>query len=81
MSSEPSHIYIDFKDRSFTNKLARINYRIWRCLFTSAWFYFTPFMFIFLSFHIPYAAQEALEAEDASVTVKIGDAFVRIEPI
>lgn len=55
VEGEPEFIYIDFRrDRSCKNKLARMMYVLLRMFFASIWFYFIPFVSIYLSYSIPY---------------------------
>ena len=42
----PSRIRIDFKDRSRSNKLFYVTYRILRIAYVSVWFYFWPFIMV-----------------------------------
>ena len=42
----PNRIRIDFKDRSRSNKMYYLVYRILRITYVSVWFYFWPFIMI-----------------------------------
>ena len=51
----PKYIYIEFGKRpTIGNKFARLVYVSMYSLFCSVWFYFIPFVSIFLSYQIPY---------------------------
>lgn len=50
---ETQHIYIGFKDRSFSNKLLYIIYRVFRTIHVSFWFYFFPLLGVLGSFYVP----------------------------
>ena len=41
---------IKFKDRSCSNKLMRVIYRVFRSIYVSIFFYFQPFIVIFIYF-------------------------------
>lgn len=55
IKGEPEFIYIDFwNNRTCGQKVARGFYVFLRMFFASVWFYFIPFVSIYLSFAIPY---------------------------
>ena len=50
----PRYIYVDFcKGRSCCNKMLFVIYKVLKCLYTSAWFYFMPYATIICSYTIP----------------------------
>ena len=62
MEGEPDYIYIDYRTgRTCGNKVARGVYVFLRMFFASIWFYFIPFVSIYLSYAIPYRFIEAAE--------------------
>ena len=65
MEGEPDYIYIDYRTgRTCGNKVARGVYVFLRMFFASIWFYFIPFVSIYLSYAIPY---RFIEAADSTV--------------
>ena len=48
------YIYVDFWQRTFTQKLIRIIYLICRSFYVSVWFYFMPFLTLLGSYFVPY---------------------------
>ena len=50
---EPEYIYVNFWERSWGNKIARIIYSICKIVYVTLWFYFIPFTSIYLSYYIP----------------------------
>ncbi len=60
-SGEPEYIHVKFSDRKCGNKLARLNYCLWRVVFASVWFYFIPFSSIYLSYCIPFRFNEDVQ--------------------
>ena len=53
----PQYIYVDFwRDRTCANKLLYMVYRIFKCVYTSFWYYFMPYSTIVCSFVFPLAA-------------------------
>ena len=50
----PVYIYVDFWQRTLTQKLMRIIYLICRSLYVSVWFYFLPFLTLLGSYFVPY---------------------------
>ena len=51
----PTHIRIEFSERSTGNKILYLGYRVARFFFITIWFYFAPFLAMFASYIIPYA--------------------------
>jgi hypothetical protein len=48
-----NYIKINFRDRSFMNKVLMCIYRVYRCIYIN-WFYFFPFLCLLGSFYIPF---------------------------
>ena len=49
----PRYIYVNFwDDRSCGNKILYAFYRILKCIYTSAWFYFMPYATVICSYVI-----------------------------
>ena len=49
----PTHIKVDFKERTWGNKILYLIYKLFRILLVSFWFYFVPFVAMFASYVIP----------------------------
>jgi len=43
-----------WEDRSFTNKVAFVVYKIWRLIYVNIYFYYFPFAVLLLTFSLPY---------------------------
>ena len=52
----PTHIRVQFSDRTLGNKLLYLLYKVFRILYTSVWFYFLPFVAMICSYAVPYYA-------------------------
>ena len=44
---------VEFKDRTWDNKILYIVYKMLRIVLVSVWFYFVPFVAMFASYVIP----------------------------
>lgn len=76
IEGEPEFIYIDFwEDRTCGQKVARGLYVFLRMFFASVWFYFVPFVSIYLSFSIPYqfVGQDAGDGDATEVVAESGN--------
>ena len=49
----PTHVRVEFKDRTWGNKILYVVYKIFRTVLVSVWFYFVPFVAMFASYVIP----------------------------
>ena len=47
-------VAVVFEDRDFSNKVCRVFYRILNDFYKVFWYYFAPFIALFLSYLIPY---------------------------
>ena len=50
----PDYIHVKWSERTLCNKILRLFYRLIKGLYVSMWFYFVPFLAIFLSYYLPY---------------------------
>ena len=67
----PEYIYVKFGDRSFGSKCARMNYVFWRIFVASFWYYFIPFISIYLSYVIPFMCNEDVELNNDEVAPEV----------
>lgn len=58
MDKPPEFICINWRDRSLGNKIGRLIYKLFRVLFASIWFYYIPFISIFMSYAVPFAMRD-----------------------
>jgi hypothetical protein len=54
VTDSDNYICVRFRERSVTNKVLTVIYRMFRCVYVSFWFYFFPFSCLLGSFFIPY---------------------------
>ena len=52
----PTHIRVQFSDRTWGNMLLYLLYKVFRIFYTSVWFYFLPFVAMICSYAVPYYA-------------------------
>ena len=50
----PQYIYMSFSQRSCANKVCRLFYLFVRGIFTSFWYYFSPFVVLVSSYLVHY---------------------------
>lgn len=66
-----NYIFVNFKSRSFFNKLLAIVYRFYRVVYVSLWYYFLPFAALLGSFFVPYFFEKYRSHHDGDTVVKI----------
>ena len=49
----PTHIKVEWSERTWGNKILYLIYKLFRILLVSFWFYFVPFVAMFASYVIP----------------------------
>ena len=54
VQGRPEYIYLDFWERTLGDKACVLFYQLLRTLHAVVWFYFAPFLVIFLSYAVPY---------------------------
>ena len=55
----PEYIHVKWSDRKCGNQTLRIVYCAFKYIYVSAWFYYVPFVTIFLSYYLPYSQRDA----------------------
>ena len=47
-------VFVAFEEREFWNKVCRVIYRIFDVYYQSIWYYFAPFIVLYLSYFVPF---------------------------